>query len=72
MKALLLLSLLAISFVVSSCNSYLRREDVVDFIKVADQLLSLEVDQIMEILDNDLVGIQPQPTLHRRIRRPRK
>jgi len=61
MKAILLLCLLAISFVVSSCSSYLRREDIVDLIKVADQLLSLEVDEIMEILDDNFVRIQSQP-----------
>jgi len=69
MKAILLLCLLAVSFVVSSCNSSFRRkdvEDVVDLIKVVDQLLSLEVDEIMEILDNELVGIQIQLISHKK------
>jgi len=72
MKAILLLSLLAISFVVSNCKSYFRRDETADLIKVADQLLSLEVDQlmeimeIMEILDNNLVDIQIQNIVHKK------
>jgi len=69
MKATLLLCLLAVSFVVSSCNSYFRRKDVADLIKVADQLLSLEVDQIMEVLDDNfsIVVIQPQPNFVKKL-----
>jgi len=62
MKAILLFCLLAISFTVSFCNNYnLRRQEVAAAVVAIDELLSLDVEDALDVLDNNLIGIQIQP-----------